>query len=109
MLALLFLEFDKCITIWEPLCFLFLLPGSSFSRDFYAISFTLFMSLGLLWWLSGKESACNAGNMGLIPGLGRYPGGSHGNPLQCFLAWRTPWKEESGRLQPMESQRVGHD
>ena len=29
----------------------------------------------------GKESACNAGDLGLIPGLGRSPGG-HGNPLQ---------------------------
>ena len=27
-------------------------------------------------------SACNAGDMGLIPGLGRSPGGGHGNPLQ---------------------------
>ena len=34
---------------------------------------------------SDKESACNAGatgHMGLIPELGRSPGGGHGNPLQ---------------------------
>ena len=34
---------------------------------------------------AGKEAACNAGgirDMGLIPGLGRFPGGGHGNPLQ---------------------------
>ena len=31
----------------------------------------------------GKESACNAGDLGSLPGLGRYPGGGHGNPLQC--------------------------
>ena len=30
----------------------------------------------------GKESACNAGDLGLIPGSGRSPGGGHGNPLQ---------------------------
>ena len=30
----------------------------------------------------GKESSCNAGGLGLIPGLGRSPGGGHGNPLQ---------------------------
>ena len=30
----------------------------------------------------GKESACNAGDVGSIPGLGRSPGGGHGNPLQ---------------------------
>ena len=37
------------------------------------------------WWLSGKGPACNegdAGDMGSIPGLGRSPGGRHGNPLQ---------------------------
>ena len=29
-----------------------------------------------------KETACNAGDLGSIPGLGRRPGGGHGNPLQ---------------------------
>ena len=29
----------------------------------------------------GKESACNAGDLGSIPGWGRSPGGGHGNPL----------------------------
>ena len=38
--------------------------------------------LGLPWWLSGKESSRSAGDMGLTPGLGRSPGGGHGNPLQ---------------------------
>ena len=28
------------------------------------------------------DPACNAGDLGLIPGLGRSPGGGHGNPLQ---------------------------
>ena len=40
----------------------------------------------LPWWLSGKESACNADDSrdtGLIPGLGRSCEGGHGNPLQC--------------------------
>ena len=40
---------------------------------------------GLLQWLIGKEFACNTGEAGdpdLIPGLGRSPGGGHGNPLQ---------------------------
>ena len=30
----------------------------------------------------GKESACKAGDAGLIPGLGRSPGEGNGNPLQ---------------------------
>ena len=33
--------------------------------------------------LAGKESACNAGDLGSIPGLGRSPGGGNGSPLQC--------------------------
>ena len=35
------------------------------------------------WWLSGKESACIAGNMSSIPGLGRSLGEGNGNRLQC--------------------------
>ena len=31
---------------------------------------------------AGKESACNAGDLCSIPGLGRSPGEGHGNPLQ---------------------------
>ena len=30
----------------------------------------------------GKESAFSVGDLGSIPGLGRSPGGGHGNPLQ---------------------------
>ena len=30
----------------------------------------------------GKESACNAGDPGLIPGSGRCPGGGNGHPVQ---------------------------
>ena len=56
----------------------------------------------------GKESACNAGDPGLIPGLGRSPGEGNDNPL-VILAWRIPWTEEPGGLQSMGSQRVGHD
>ena len=40
------------------------------------------MLWGLPWQLSSKESACDAGDAGLIPGWGRSPGGGHGNPLQ---------------------------
>ena len=34
--------------------------------------------------LEVKASACNAGDLGLIPGLGRSPGEGNGNPLQYF-------------------------
>ena len=46
-------------------------------------------NLLLLFWgfpggLDSNESTCNAGDLGLIPGLGRFPGEGHGNPLQYF-------------------------
>ena len=52
-----------------------------------------------------KNPSANAGDVrdvGLIPGLGRCPGGDHGNP-SSILAWRIPWIEEPGGLQS------GHD
>ena len=43
-----------------------------------------------------KASAYNAGELGLIPGLGRCPGEGNSNPLQysSILAWKIPWREE---------------
>ena len=56
----------------------------------------------------GKESACNAGDVGLIL--------SQENPLEEEMAthsnsfaWRIPWTEEPGGLQFMGLQRVEHD
>ena len=71
------------------------------SSHLFTRTLTIFLFLFRLpWWLS-KESACNAGDLGLIPELGRYPGGGHGNPLQypCLenpqgqrnLAGYSPW------------------
>ena len=54
-----------------------------------------------------KESACNEGDQGSIPGSE--------DPLEgmathsSILAWRSPWTEEPSRLQSMDSQRIGHD
>ena len=48
----------------------------------------------------GKESACNAGDLGSIPGSGRSPGegmASHSS----IIAWRIPWTEEVGGLLSM--------
>ena len=38
--------------------------------------------LGFPGGSAGKESTCNAGDLGSIPGLGRYPGEGNGYPLQ---------------------------
>ena len=50
-----------------------------------------------------KASACNAGDLGSIPGSGRSPGEENGNPLQ-YLAWKISWTEKPGRLRSMGSQ-----
>ena len=42
-----------------------------------------------------KESTCNAGDMDLVPELGRSPGGRHGNPLQ-YSSEESPRTEEPG-------------
>ena len=58
-----------------------------------------------------RESACNAGDLGSIPGLGRSPGGGHGNLLQYSCLEnsmdRGAWPGYS--LSFLGSQRVGHD
>ena len=46
-------------------------------------------------WI-GKESVCNAGDLGWIPGLGRSLGEGHGNPLR-ILAWRIPMDRRAWR------------
>ena len=64
----------------------------------------------------GKESTCNAGDMDLIPGLGRSPEEGNGFPLlptpvfvpcpDCPDSGQSPWTEELGRLRSMGSQTV---
>ena len=42
----------------------------------------------------GKKSACNAGDLGWIPGLERFPGGGCGNPLQ-YSCLENPMDKEA--------------
>ena len=60
--------------------------------------------IGLPWWVSGKESTCQIGDIGLIPGLGRSPEKEVAT-LSSILAWKIPWIEQPGRLQSMGSQK----
>ena len=46
--------------------------------------------LGFLGGSVGKESACNEGDLGSIPGLGRTPGEGKGYPLQ-YSGLYSPW------------------
>ena len=53
----------------------------------------------------GKESASNAGNLGLIPGLGRSPGEGHRQPTPVFLLGESPW----GRKEWNTIERLSRD
>ena len=58
-----------------------------------------------------KNPPANAGDiidMGLIPGLGRSPGGGLGNPLQ-YSCLENPMDRGAGGLKSMGSRRVGQD
>ena len=51
-----------------------------------------------------KNPPASAGDMGLIPGSGRFPGEGYGNP-SSILAWEIPCTEEPGGLQSMGLQK----
>ena len=55
-----------------------------------------------------KEPAYNAGDMGSVPDSEKPLEGEMATH-SSIPAWRIPWMEESGRLQSMGSQRIGHD
>ena len=68
-------------------------------------------SLGFLWWLSGKESACSAGDerdTSSIPGWGRCPGDGNGNPLQLSCL-ENPMDRGAWQAPVPGVARVGHD
>ena len=56
----------------------------------------------------GKESICNAGDLGSIPGLGRTPGGGNGNPLQ-YPCLENPMDRGAWQAIVHGVARVGHD
>ena len=63
--------------------------------------------IGLPGGSVSKESACNAGDPGSVPGSGdtlEKETATHSS----IIAWTIPWTEEPGGLQSMGSQRVGH-
>ena len=56
----------------------------------------------------GKESACNAGESGSVPGSGRSPGEGNGNPLQ-YSCLENPMDREAWRATVHGATRVEHD
>ena len=63
---------------------------------------------GLPGGSDGKESACNAGDQGSVPGLGRSPGEGTGYPLR-YSCLENSMDSGTWQLQSMGSQRVEHD
>ena len=58
-----------------------------------------YLMVGLSWWFSGKDSACNAGDVGSVLGLGGSPGEGNRNPI--FLPGKSHGQEPRG-LQSLE-------
>ena len=78
------------------------------------------MEIGFPGGSDCKESTCNAGNLGLIPEMGRSPGGGHGNLLQyswaSFVAqlvknppaMQETWVRSLGWEDPLEKGKATH-
>ena len=56
--------------------------------------------MGFLGGSDGKESTCSMGDLGSISGLGRSPGGGHGNPLQYSCLENPPGQRSLVRYNP---------
>ena len=90
---------------WLKCCVSFSCVAKSFS--YFLITFH-YRLLGFPGGSDGKESTCNVEDLGSIPGLGRSPGGGHGNPLQysCLesphgqrsLAGYSPWSHKESDM-----------
>ena len=90
------------------------------SSNFYIICSTHVLQCSIFFFVTsqqkgfpggsdGREFASNAGDLGLIPGLGRSPRGGLGNPLQYSCLGESPWTKELRGLQSMGLQRIRHD
>ena len=65
--------------------------------------------LGFPGGSDGKESTCNAGDLGSAPGLGRSPGGWHGNPPLKYFCLENPHEQRSLVGYSPWDHRVGHE
>ena len=72
------------------------------------MSFSIYGCMSFPGSSAGKESTCNAGDLGSISGLGRYSGDGHGNPLQ-YSCLENPMDRGAWQVQSVALQRVGHD
>ena len=93
----------------------FILTNCNPLREVYFLMREQSSGLDLTWpWTGfpagsvGKDSACNAGDLGSIPGLGRFPGEGNGNPLQ-YSCLENPMDRGAWQAIVHRVTRVGHD
>ena len=70
------------------------------------------LGIGLPWWLSAKESACqfrSCKRRGFHPWIRKIPWRRKMAIHSSILAWEIAWTEEPSRLQSMESLKSCHD
>ena len=106
------------------LCFLHLLHWQADSLPLCHLGYPIYLQVELLHHMGfpggsdSRESACNVGDLALIPGLGRSPGGGHGNTLQYSylenphgqrcLAGYSPWDHKESDTTERLSTAHGH-
>ena len=88
------------LTILPTLCLKLFVAQQKLTRCCKAIVFHCFPHSSV-----GKASACTAGDLGLIPGLGRSPGEGNGNPLQ-YSCLENPMDKGAWQLQSMGLQEL---
>ena len=75
----------------------------------YSLNFgAMLYNMGFPGGSDGKESSCNVGDLGLIPGWGKSPGEGHGNPLQ-YSCLDNPMERGAWWTTVHGSQRAGYD
>ena len=88
---------------------MFSIVSRLFRKKKKCVKYTLYIlyiqCMGFPGGSDGKESACNMGDLGKTPGLGRSPG--DGNGTHSSVLASIP--EKPDRLQSVEPQRVGHN
>ena len=74
----------------------------------FILRFQNIIKLYYIYSSVSKDSACNAGDLGSIPGLGRSPREGNGNPLQCYCP-ENPMDRGAWQATVHGVSRVGHD
>ena len=78
-------------------------------QDSDSIFLQIILHFGLPWWLSGKESTCNAGDLGLDPWVGKIPWRNAWQPTPVLLPGESHGPRSLEGQWSIRSQRIAHD